>query len=66
MAEKKVKCPVCGERFDFEEGLEEGDTTYCPDCYTDLKVVSLEPIRLEKVRSDYNSSDYEDEEYSDY
>jgi len=50
---KKGKCPMCGEQFDLEYGLEENDYTSCPECYSELKLVRLEPPVLEAVREEY-------------
>lgn len=63
MEDKKVKCPVCEEMFEFDPDLEVGNTMYCPGCYTDLKVVKLNPIQVEEVKE--VSDDYYEENGSE-
>lgn len=63
--EQKIKCPVCGERFDLDPDLEAGDTTYCPGCYVDLKILKVNPPRVEEVRDMDDAEDIDREEVSD-
>ncbi len=39
-------CDECGMNVDLTETIE-GELVICPDCGTDLEVVSLDPPRLE-------------------
>lgn len=65
MSARRVKCPVCGENFRLEDGLTKGDTTYCPGCCVDLRVVADKPYRVEELIMNYGS--YEgDEKESEY
>ncbi len=61
---KKVKCPVCKESFELEEGLEADDTIDCPGCYEELTIVSLEPLSVEasSAGDDYYESDEDGED----
>ena len=57
---KEVECPLCEEKFELEEDLEVGDTTSCPSCYGEVKIVSLNPLKLEEATN--FSEDYDDDE----
>jgi len=40
-------CPECDATIDIEDDqLEEGRTIECPECGTELEVVSTEPVEL--------------------
>lgn len=47
--DNKVKCPACGERFDADEYLEEGDMISCPMCDEELEVVGTSPIKIRQI-----------------
>jgi len=47
---KTAVCPSCGERFELEDDLEVGDTTFCSACYQELRVISLSPARVEEIK----------------
>lgn len=34
--QKKAHCPYCGYTFNYIDKLRKGDTTYCPNCYTEV------------------------------
>jgi len=36
-------CPVCGAQVELKEGTVVGELIECPDCGTELEVVSLDP-----------------------
>lgn len=42
-----VECPECAAELDLGPDLEEGEIIVCPDCGTELEVMSLDPITLE-------------------
>lgn len=39
----KAECPVCGAMVDLPAGTVVGELIECPDCGTELEVVSLDP-----------------------
>ncbi|MFH2144951.1 MAG: hypothetical protein ABII75_02855 [Candidatus Omnitrophota bacterium] len=47
---QKIKCPVCGEYFEFEYDLKIGDVTYCVNCDEELKVVRVTPPKVKQVK----------------
>jgi len=61
--ESLVKCPVCEEKFELEPDLEVGDTTSCPGCYAELKLVRLHPVQVEEVM--FSADDFDEEEDGD-
>lgn len=42
-----MECPECFAELDLGSDLEEGEIVVCPDCGTELEVISLEPLALE-------------------
>lgn len=67
---KKVKCPICEEKFDLDPDLGIGDTMSCPGCYIDLKIISLTPLKVEEVK-DFseeleNEKEYDDEDIEEF
>jgi len=64
---RKAKCPVCEERFELDPDLEMGDTTDCPGCCGELKILQLDPPQLEEVaisQDEYEQcQDGEDNDY---
>jgi len=64
---RKAKCPVCEERFELDTDLEMGDTTDCPGCCGELKILQLDPPQLEEVaisQDEYEQGqDGEDNDY---
>jgi lysine biosynthesis protein LysW len=64
---RKAKCPVCEERFELDPDLEMGDTTDCPGCCGELKILQLDPPQLEEVaisQDEYEQGqDGEDNDY---
>lgn len=63
---RKAKCPECGDHFELEEYLGEGETTVCPSCDVELKIVKLDPPLLEVATVFTEEDDYDyDEEVDD-
>ncbi len=42
-------CTICECNIQIPEGTMEGEILLCPDCGTELEVLSLEPLRLEEA-----------------
>jgi lysine biosynthesis protein LysW len=61
---KRIKCPNCGVAFELEEGLEIGETTHCPECYDEMKIVNLNPPQAEAVLG-FSEDEYEDDRDQD-
>lgn len=61
---ENVKCPMCKKKFELEDDLNVGDSTYCAECYEELHIISLNPPKVEVVESKEEES-YEDEENDD-
>lgn len=55
-----VTCPDCEEEIQLEADIELGEKITCPECWADLKVVSLNPVRLAWDLED--EEDWESEE----
>lgn len=56
-------CPDCDAKIVLNPQPKLGDKLNCPDCDTELEVISLEPLELDWV---YDWSWEEDEEEEDY
>lgn len=39
-------CPECDARIAIARGTRVGEIIVCPDCHTDLEIMSLDPIEL--------------------
>ena len=37
---RHVKCPICGDSFEWDEDLKLGEVVYCSDCDEEIKIVS--------------------------
>ena len=66
----EIKCPVCGNNFTLDEELRLQDTTYCPACYSEFRIMDVDPPKLKKL-SDDSLEDYEgfddvDKDYENY
>lgn len=46
---EKVECISCGEYFDLDEDRNIDDIVYCPECGSQLRIVSLNPPEVEPV-----------------
>jgi alpha-aminoadipate carrier protein LysW len=42
-----AECPTCGAEVKLGDNAETGQILPCPDCRTELEVVSLDPVKLE-------------------
>jgi len=42
-----ANCPECGAEIVLESGTEVGEIIVCPDCGSDLEVLSLSPVQLD-------------------
>jgi len=45
----KTECPVCGVAIDLAEGTVVGELLECPDCGTELEVVTLDPPEVKEA-----------------
>lgn len=43
------KCTVCDGSITMAEDVMEGELFICPDCGTELEVVSMDPLTLEEA-----------------
>jgi alpha-aminoadipate carrier protein LysW len=58
-------CPECEALVDLDtDELEEGEIVSCPECGTDLEVVSTNPVEL-RPAADEDMEDDEDEDDED-
>ena len=55
---KKVKCPSCGEDVELDEWLESGDYIACPECDSELEIVSVTPPKVNVVEIRSEGGDY--------
>jgi alpha-aminoadipate/glutamate carrier protein LysW len=55
-------CPECDAMIDIDNGeLEEGQTIECPECGSELEVVSTDPVELDSLnRGEDDEEDNED------
>lgn len=42
-----VPCPDCKYEISFDAVPDQGERVTCPECWADLKVVSVDPLKLE-------------------
>jgi len=57
-----VRCPDCAAAIDLDEDeVEEGEIMSCPECESELEVVSTHPVQLNSLSEDEDDDD-EDEE----
>jgi lysine biosynthesis protein LysW len=60
-----AQCPMCGEEIDLGDGLEIGETIYCPECGGAVRVTRLNPPDVEEVEifseEEENSEDTQEE-----
>jgi alpha-aminoadipate carrier protein LysW len=45
----KAECPVCDADIKLQEGTVVGELLECPECGTELEVLSLEPPKLNEA-----------------
>ena len=41
-----VECIICGAEFNLPKDTEEGEIIECPECGSELEVISINPIEL--------------------
>jgi alpha-aminoadipate carrier protein LysW len=59
-------CPECdAEIDDAEYDVDKGDLLSCPECGTNLEVVSVSPLELESAPEDDDEDDEDDEDDDD-
>ena len=58
---KRIKCPVCGELVELEEGLDVNEIVYCTECDRDLKLVQVNPYKLKELEDSLSNNDDEDD-----
>jgi lysine biosynthesis protein LysW len=44
-----ARCPECGQKLTFREGLQRWDHIYCESCHAELEVLNSMPLELEAV-----------------
>ena len=42
-----MQCPECSAELDLAAGTEVGEILVCPDCGTELEVMSVDPFELD-------------------
>ncbi|MBM4170886.1 MAG: lysine biosynthesis protein LysW [Ignavibacteria bacterium] len=45
----KAECPVCDASINLQEGTVVGELLECPECGTELEVISLDPPKLNEA-----------------
>ncbi len=43
---KSYECPVCAGEVEFPDDAVEGELISCPECGTELEIISLDPSEL--------------------
>lgn len=46
---KEAICPVCDASIELDDNVELNELISCPDCGTELEVVSLDPPQVEEA-----------------
>ncbi|MBN1301218.1 MAG: lysine biosynthesis protein LysW [Melioribacteraceae bacterium] len=46
---KKTDCPVCDAVIELDENTVAGELVECPDCGTELEVVTVNPLRVREA-----------------
>ncbi|HDP94501.1 MAG TPA: lysine biosynthesis protein LysW [Candidatus Aminicenantes bacterium] len=44
-----VECPVCGGGLDLPEDAVQGELITCPECNSELELVTVSPLKLEEA-----------------
>ena len=58
-----VRCPDCAAAIDLDEDeVEEGEIMTCPECESELEVVSKHPVQLNSLSEDEDEEEDEEEE----
>ena len=59
-------CPECDADIDVDEyDVDKGDLLSCPECGTNLEVVTVAPLELEAAPEDDEDEDDEDDDLED-
>jgi alpha-aminoadipate carrier protein LysW len=57
-----VRCPDCSANIDLDEDeVEEGEIMSCPECESELEVVSKSPVQLNSLGDEDEEEDDEEE-----
>lgn len=57
-----VRCPDCSANIDLDEDeVEEGEIMSCPECDSELEVVSKSPVQLNSLADEDEEEDEEEE-----
>ena len=40
------ECVICGAAIKLDAGTEKGELVECPDCGTELEVITVDPLKL--------------------
>jgi alpha-aminoadipate carrier protein LysW len=46
------ECPVCAAEVELPEDTVQGELIECPDCGTELEVISVKPFKLQEAPSE--------------
>jgi len=46
---KSAECPVCAADVEVQDDVMMGEILVCPECGTDLEVVSLDPLQIDEA-----------------
>ena len=61
-----VRCPDCAAAIDLDEDeVEEGEIMTCPECESELEVVSKHPVQLNSLAEDEDEDEEEELEEDD-
>ena len=44
-----AECPVCAADLTLDEGTFKGELIECPDCGTELEVISVKPFKVDEA-----------------
>ncbi len=59
-------CPECDAEIEVDEfDVDKGDLISCPDCGSNLEVISITPVELEAVDEDEDEEEDDDDEDGD-
>lgn len=47
--DKMANCPVCDRTMEFDKDTLTGELIECPDCGTELEVISTDPYAVEEA-----------------
>jgi len=56
---RKIECPVCEEKIEVEDYMDEGDVVECPECYAELEIISLRPLQVREHQEEVEFDDRE-------